>query len=175
MAGMSSTLTIRFATSADLANLHPVIERAYRGDSARTGWTHEADLLDDQRTDLVTLAAILDNPSERLLVAEAGGSAVGCVQISDRDGGVAYLGLLCIDPAQQAGGMGRQLIAAAEAYAVSCFGATLMEMTVIDSRRELVAYYERRGYLRSGEVRDFPVPVRPPLHMVVLVKTLSGG
>lgn len=174
MAGMPSpSLDIRFAVPADLETLHPVIERAYRGDSARTGWTHEADLLDDQRTDLATLSAILDNPSERLLVAEAGGSVVGCVQISDRGGGVAYLGLLCIDPARQAGGMGRRLIAAAEAQAVAQFAATLMEMTVIDSRRELVAYYERRGYRPTGEARDFPVPVTPPLQMVVLAKALS--
>jgi hypothetical protein len=47
-----------------------------------------------------------------------------------------------------------------------------MEMTVIDSRVELIAYYERRGYVRTPERRDFPIPVTPPLTMTVLVKSL---
>ena len=44
-ARMTEVLTVRTATPADLPRMHPVIERAYRGDSARQGWTHEADLL----------------------------------------------------------------------------------------------------------------------------------
>src|SRR4051794_12606418 len=127
-----SKLHIRLAYPADLPRLHPVIERAYRGDAARGGWTHEADLLDGTRTDLATLAAILPEPAERLLVAERDGAIIGCVQVSDRGGGIAYLGLLCVDPLLQAGGLGRQLIAAAEAEARTAFAATTMEMTVID-------------------------------------------
>lgn len=44
-------MNIRFATHDDIPALHDLVERAYRGDSARQGWTHEADLLDGQRTD----------------------------------------------------------------------------------------------------------------------------
>lgn len=164
--------SIRVARSADLARLHPVIERAYRGDSARQGWTHEADLLDDTRTDPATLAEILRDPAERLLVAEDGDTMLGCVQVSDRGGGLAYLGLLCIEPLHQARGLGRQLLAAAEATARTAFGATVIEMIVIDRRVELIAYYERRGYTRTGETRDFPRLVDPPLFMSVLAKPL---
>ena len=166
---------IRLAAPADLVRLHPVIERAYRGDSARGGWTHEADLLDDQRTDIATLAAILDAPGERLLVAERDGAIIGCVQISDRGDGTSYLGLLCVDPKRQAGGLGKRLVAQAEAQAVRTFNAARMEMTVIDSRIELIRYYERRGYRISGETRPFPVLVDPPLQFVVLVKALAAG
>ncbi|AJP71574.1 GNAT family N-acetyltransferase [Sphingomonas hengshuiensis] len=165
-------LTLRPATPADLPALHPVIERAYRGDSARQGWTHEADLLDDTRTDAGALVAILADPAERLLIAVEDNAILGCVQVSDRGGGRAYLGLLCIEPMRQAGGLGRQLIAAAEETARTAFGATMIEMTVIDRRVELIAYYERRGYVRTGETRDFPVPVDPPLYMTVLAKPL---
>lgn len=166
---------IRLAAPADLARLHPVIERAYRGDSARGGWTHEADLLDDQRTDIETLTAILDAPGERLLVAELDGVIIGCVQVSDRGHGTSYLGLLCVDPERQAGGLGKQLMAQAEALAVHTFNAARMEMTVIDSRIELIRYYERRGYRVSGETRPFPVLVDPPLQFAVLVKALAAG
>jgi GNAT superfamily N-acetyltransferase len=166
-------MLIRVATESDLPALHPVIERAYRGDSARAGWTFESDLLEDDRTDLEELGAILRSPSDRLLVAlSEDGVPIGCVQITSKGEGLSYLGLLCIDPVLQAGGLGRMMIAAAEGLARDVFGARTMEMTVIDQRSELVAYYERRGYALTGEKRPFPVLLDPPLAMVVLEKPL---
>lgn len=44
---MARPMNIRPATHADLPALHAVIERADRGDSARQGWTFEADLRSD--------------------------------------------------------------------------------------------------------------------------------
>ncbi|MDK2770216.1 GNAT family N-acetyltransferase [Sphingomonas sp.] len=166
-----TTVQVRPATLADLPPLHPVVERAYRGDAARQGWTHEADLLSDTRTDLETLATLIDGNS-RILIALDGDTILGCVNIADRGDGLAYLGLLCVDPTIQARGIGKRLIAAAEAAARDTFAATSVEMTVIDRRAELIAWYERHGYARSGETRPFPVPVDPPLTMVVLAKPL---
>ncbi|HEX8302425.1 GNAT family N-acetyltransferase [Sphingomonas sp.] len=164
---------IRVAALDDLPRLHRLIERAYRGESARAGWTHEADLISEgARTDLPALTAIVEDPSQRLLVAERDGAVIGCVQLSDKGKGTAYLGLLSVDPALQAGGIGRRLLDAAERLAREVFEAKRMEMTVIDRREELIAWYRRRGYLPSGESRDFPIPLDPPLFMAVLVKPL---
>jgi len=163
---------IRLATPSDLPRLHAVIERAYRGEEARAGWTHEGDLLKGARTDAATLEAILAAPDACLLIALSDDSPIGCVQVTDRGDGLCYLGLLCVDPLLQAGGLGRLLLEAAENLACDTFGASAMEMTVIDSRVELIAYYERRGYVRTPERRDFPIRVTPPLTMTVLVKTL---
>jgi hypothetical protein len=69
---MPDIVTIRVATRDDLPALHPVIERAYRGETARGGWTHEADLIEGARTDITTLAAIVEDPAQRLLIALAG-------------------------------------------------------------------------------------------------------
>ena len=165
-------VAIRPAGAGDLSAIHPVVELAYRGDSARGGWTHEADLVSGDRTDIATLASLLAGPS-RLLVALDGDAVLGCVNIADRGDGLAYLGLLCVDPTLQGGGIGKQLLAAAEATARDDFAATRIEMTVIDRRAELIAWYQRHGYLPSGEVRPFPVQLDPPLSMVVLVKSLS--
>ncbi|MDP5278464.1 GNAT family N-acetyltransferase [Sphingomonas sp. DG1-23] len=170
---MPDIVTVRTATSADLPRLHPVIERAYRGESARQGWTHEADLIQGQRTDLATLEAIVADPAQRLLIAEQDGATIGCVNLADKGDGLAYLGLLCIDPALQAAGAGRQLLAAAEAWARDELHADRIEMTVIDVRHRLIAWYERRGYVQTGERRDFVFPVEPPLFMTVLVKSLA--
>ncbi|MDO7842649.1 GNAT family N-acetyltransferase [Sphingomonas immobilis] len=166
--------TSRLAVAADLERLHPVIERAYRGDSARAGWTHEADIIaEGTRTDMATLEGILADPTTRLIVALHGDTPIGCVQVSDKGSGIAYLGLLCIDPLLQAGGLGRQLITAAEDLARDSFAAMGIEMTVIEQRAELIAYYERRGYAQTGERRDFPIPLDPPLFMTVLAKRLA--
>lgn len=164
---------IRAATIADLSALHRVIERAYRGDSARLGWTHEADLLSGTRTDPAELAAIVDDPAQVLLLLLENGSPLGCVNVADKGGGLAYLGLLCIEPTRQGDGLGRQLMAGAEAHARDSFGCHTIEMTVIEQRRELMAYYQRRGWHITGERRPFPVPLDPPYVMSVLAKPLT--
>lgn len=170
---MTDTVTVRIAVPADLPRLHPVIERAYRGDSARQGWTHEADLLSGERIDDATLAAMMDDPAQILLIAEAANGPVGCVSLTARGDGPVYLGLLCVDPMRQAAGIGKAIIAAAETVARDALDADRIEMTVIDSRTELIAYYERRGFVRTGERRPFPIPLDPPLGMVVLEKALA--
>lgn len=163
----------RPARHDDLPALHAVIQRAYRGDSAREGWTHEADLLDDERITPEALAAIIDDPSSLLLLAEQGGLPVGSVQLSDKSDGEVYLGLFCIDPAVQAGGLGRALLSAAEEWAHKHFSATRTTMTVIDSRTELIAYYVRRGYSEVAWGLDFVTAVDPPLFMTKLQKRLG--
>ncbi len=166
-------MLIRPATPADIPELHPLIERAYRGEASRAGWTHEADYLSGPRTDAATLAAIIAAPAETMLVGVDAGRVVACVQISDRRDGLAYLGFLAVEPVGQATGLGRTMIAAAEDHARG-FGATRMEMTVVDRRTTLIAYYERRGYALTGETRPFPAALLEgvPLAFVVLAKSL---
>lgn len=150
-------MDIRIATAADIPALLALVHSAYRGDSARKGWTHEADLLDGQRTDAPALGAMLADPDQRILLASDGGAPVGCVAIARVAGGTAYLGMLSVDPERQAGGLGRTLMARAEAAAAREFGADRIEMTVIRQRAELIAWYERRGYRLTGERRPFPL------------------
>ncbi len=172
-------MNIRPATLDDIATLHTLIECAYRGDSAKRGWTHEADLLDDQRTDADELAAIISAPDQAILLAQDDADTlIGCVQISNKGPHLAYLGLLTVDPARQAGGIGRTMMAVAESHAAQHFSASAMEMTVIAQRAELIAWYERRGYSLTGETRPFPHDTAgqatpEPLHFVVLQKPLK--
>lgn len=169
----------RLARPGDAAALQPLVHRAYRGDSARAGWTHEADLLDGQRIDAVDLESLIADPTQVVIVAEASGAAVGCVQVSDKGEGLAYLGMLTVDPMLQGSGLGRALIDEAERVAKDRFGANRMEMTVIVQRTELIDWYVRRGYALTGERRPFPVtdprfglPKRDDLEFVVLGRAL---
>lgn len=158
---MDEAYRFRPATVADIAAAHALIESGYRGDSARRGWTHEADLLGGQRTDREALADIIADPEQTLLLAERGARLVGCVLIADegeREGDrIAYLGMLTVDPELQSQGLGRRLIAEAEIWARDRYAATIMEMTVISRRVELVEWYVRRGYARTGRQAPFPV------------------
>lgn len=164
--------TIRPALAADLPALKALLESAYRGDSARQGWTHEADLLEDERITAEDLAAALADPAQHTLVAlDDAGAVYGTITITDKGDGLSYLGMLAVDPARQAGGLGRALITAGEDVARG-FGAKRMEMTVISRRAELIAYYERRGFLCTGETRPFPYGGVTHLAMVVLEKSL---
>jgi predicted N-acetyltransferase YhbS len=170
---------IRPAILSDIPALHRLVERAYRGDSARKGWTHEADLLGGQRTDVEALTTIIADPTQRILIAVNDAGVIGCVQVSQKDADTAYLGLLSVDPDVQAGGLGKALIIEAERTAQREFGAQVIEMTVISQRFELIAYYERRSYALTGETRAFPLdderfglPVTRDLSFVVLAKRL---
>lgn len=176
-----SEVVFRPATADDLDALHALVTRAYRGDAARLGWTHEADLLDGQRTDVEALSEVIGDPSKTIVLAHHGGVLIGCVMLTRQDDGSAYLGMLSVEPVRQSSGLGRRLLTAAEAEAARRFGAVSIEMTVIRQRPELIAWYERRGYALTGATAEFPMdderfglPKRRDLQFVVLSKSLQG-
>jgi predicted N-acetyltransferase YhbS len=173
---------IRTAHAADIPALHALVESAYRGDSARQGWTHEADLLDGQRTDPGRLGAQLADPAQTILIEDGPDGLTGCVAVTDLGQGAAMLGMLAVKPVLQGGGLGGRLIIAAETFAADRLGAHVMKMTVIPHRHELIAYYGRRGYRQTGETAAFPVhdpgfgiPKVDDLAFMVLAKPLPGS
>lgn len=166
-------LTIRRAAPVDAEAIRALVEKAYRGDSARRGWTHEADLIETDRTSLVDIAATIADPDRVMLIALTGAQVVGTVTAARIAPGRCYMGMLGVDPDCQAGGLGKRLIAAAEAAAVDLFGAQVMEMTVIATRRELVAWYVRLGYALTGEERVLPGMKADHLRMAVLERALA--
>ena len=150
---MTAPLTVRVAEAADVDSLLALVHSAYRGPSGREGWTSEADLIDGPRTTRELLAADVADPSISVLVA---GDLLGCAAVTHEAGAsTASFGLFAVRPGLQGGGVGSALLAAAEDHARER-GATVMEMLVIDRREELIAWYERRGYARTGESRPFP-------------------
>lgn len=160
------------AAAADAPALKALLEAAYRGDSARAGWNHEADILDDERIGRAELDALLADRAVTILTARDGEALIGCVAVTRKETALGYLGMLCVLPTLQSGGLGRRLLDAAEDHA-RALGFAAMEMTVIDSRDALIAWYERRGYRRTGETRPFPVLRDPPVTFVVLEKPLG--
>ena len=97
---------MRAAKAADIAAILALVESGFRGPSARRGWTHEADLLGGQRTDAQALAEMIADPKLRFLLIEEAGALIGCVTVSDKGEGCAYLGMLTVRPDLQGGGAG---------------------------------------------------------------------
>lgn len=179
---MSAPLFRRAGTS-DIAVAYGLIESAFRGDSAKRGWTHEADLLGGQRTDVEAIAGIVADPAQTLILAEQDGALRGCVLVADKgrreQDHIAYLGMLTVSPLLQGGGLGRALVVEAERHARETVGATIMEMTVIKQRTELIDWYLRRGYALTNREEPFPlddprfgIPKTRDLVFVVMAKAL---
>jgi GNAT superfamily N-acetyltransferase len=168
----------RAATTADVPALVALVNSAYRGESSKAGWTTEADLLGGQRIDVDGLTEIITTPGNIILVHVKDDIPVACVHL-ERTGQDCYLGLLTVQPTIQGSGLGRRMLEAAERWALEHWCSRSMHMTVIVQRVELIAWYERHGYSRTGERKPFPygderfgLPRRDDLVFEVLCKPL---
>lgn len=175
---VTAPLQFRAATPDDVPAVVALVESAYRGEASRAGWTTEADLLDGRRTGPDDVGAVIARPLSRLLLAERGGALVACAHVAVEDG-AGYFGMFSVVPGLQGGGIGHAVLAEAERVARAEFGMAMMRMTVIDVREELIAWYERRGYRRTGLKKPFPygdarfgLPRRDDLRFEVLEKPL---
>ncbi|PWB97740.1 GNAT family N-acetyltransferase [Salinibacterium hongtaonis] len=174
-------LEFRPAIEADVAAIVELVTSAYRGDESREGWTTEADLIDGQRIDPLVLARDIRRPNSLVLLAHDGGELVGCAHVAKADDATGYFGMFAVRPGGQGVGLGKRILQYAEDLAADAWGITSMELTVIEPRLELIDFYVRRGYARTGEFREFPygddrfgVPLRDDLRMVVLRKELAA-
>jgi len=171
-------ILFRNAVEADIPALVPLVTSAYRGDASRAGWTTEADLLDGNRIDPEVLRADILRAGSRILLAERGADMLGCAHVCIEDG-AGYFGMFSIRPDLQGAGLGKLLLAEAERVVREEWKLPAMRMTVIDVREELIAFYERRGYRRTGIKKPFPatdprfgIPRRDDLRFEVLEKPL---
>lgn len=175
---MSPPLHFRAAAAADTDAIVHLVESAYRGDASRAGWTTEADFLDGRRTGTDDVAACLARPRSRILLAERDGVLLACAHVAEEDG-CGYFGMFAVQPGLQGSGIGKQVLAECERIARDDWQLPAMRMTVIDIRDSLIAFYQRRGYRRTGIRKPFPygdarfgLPLRDDLRFEILEKPL---
>jgi len=174
----ANKLTFRIATIDDAEPVQTLVQSAYRGDSSRQGWTHEADLLGGERIDVAAIREKITAEGNTVIMAfDETGRLTACCEITQKSPDVAYFGMFAVDPTRQAGGFGRQVLEYAESYCRDTLGVKKLEMTVIWTRHELIAWYARRGFRKTGETRPFPIHelnngwmLKDDLHFEVLEK-----
>ncbi len=171
-------LQFRAAGIDDVDAVVALVESAYRGDSSRAGWTTEADFLGGQRTDSDAVTLLLSAPGNRILLCERTRELLACAHV-EKQGEIGYFGMFAVRPTLQGAGVGRSVLAEAERIARVEWSCREMQMTVISIRTELVAWYERCGYRRTGVYKPFPygdvrfgIPKRDDLRFEVLSKGL---
>ncbi|MEY4515455.1 MAG: hypothetical protein RLZZ450_7577 [Pseudomonadota bacterium] len=175
---------------SDVDAIVALVESAYRGDASRVGWTTEADLLDGQRTDRDEVEGLIKSPHARFTLAfvaasegvasSAGDSLLVGSVLLELSPGRAYVGMVSVRPEFQARGVGRALLTECERIVRNEQPESRLRITVIGLRTELITWYERRGFRRTGEREAFPygqprfgLPRRADLYFEVLEKDLA--
>ncbi|OCX54158.1 GNAT family N-acetyltransferase [Mucilaginibacter sp. PPCGB 2223] len=164
---------IKRATVTDVPALVKLINRSYRGDAAAKGWTTESHLLDGIRIDAETLTGYIQDKDTIILKCINNNELQGSVYINKKDSDI-YFGMLTVDPDRQNTGIGKLLLKHVEWFAREQ-NCNRIYMTVITIREELIAWYERHGFKKTGEVNPFPEDTRfgiqkQPLELLVMEK-----
>lgn len=174
----ASQLTFRHGRPSDTATLYSLVNAAFASDTTTQVWLTPArvevfprSLFESKATATDTVCLVATSPAsgpDSNAAADGPADAddsdghriVGCCYIrhndADRTASRAWLGTLAVDPTLHGRGLGRQLLAYAERYAVVEWGSRRMEMDVVSSRAELMAWYEKVGYRRTGSEKPFP-------------------
>lgn len=166
------------ATPTDIPALVLLVNAAYRGigedqaEASPKGWTNESHLIKGARTNAEGIAELLQAPNSIIQKCiDEKGELAGCVHFQKQEH-ILYLGMLSVWPAGQGQGIGKHLLDAAANYAVEN-KCEKIHITVISARPELIAWYERHSYQRTGEILPFHAGEKfgiqqQPLELVVL-------
>lgn len=147
-----SRLKLVAATPDRLEHIVDLVNAAYRGDS---GWTKETDIIAGHRTTREEIASLLADDNTHVLLAVENRRMLACICIEYK-APEAHIGLFAVSPQLQGNGLGKQVLALAEDFAREQLHAQAFVMAVISQRSELMAYYERRGYVKTGRLEPFP-------------------
>jgi len=165
----------RIANESDASTIAELVNTAYRPSSGAAGWTHESKLVTGNRTNPTQVIELIRRANSVIILGITNLAIVACAHIEKRDEN-CHIGMLAVNPALQAAGAGKHLLALAESYSNEVFKAEKFILVVVSSRSELIAFYLRRGYHRTGSVMDYPLsanvgtPKNPALKIEVLEK-----
>jgi GNAT superfamily N-acetyltransferase len=154
-------LPLRLAEPEDAENIARLVNAAYRV---------ERFFSNDDRTNMEGVRAHLQEG--KFLLVEESGVLLACVYV-EVQGERGYFGLLSVDPEHQGAGLGSRLAEAAEDYCRAA-GCRFMDITIVNLRKKLPAFYGRLGYVESG-TEPYPADLHPivPCHLIQMSKPLS--
>lgn len=153
---MISALSFRPAVTSESCKIAVLVNASYRDETSRQGWTTEADLLDGLRTSAEEVRRLIELDHSTILLCMNDTGIVGSVCL-EKHADAAHIGMFVVNPILQGLGIGKRLLTYAEGYARQHWAVKKFLMHVITLRHELIAFYERRGYRRTGVFETFPV------------------
>ncbi len=171
---MSST---RLANKKDILKIVALVESVYRGESAAQGWTSESDILDGQRTDAAMIQQMMLSPDNFFYVIDQDRKTLLASVHLKKEPTLGYIGMVAVSTLVQNQGLGKKLLIFCEEK-IRSWSLRRAQITVIHTRSELIAWYERFGYVRTGVSYPFPEDPRfgepkvVGLELVELVKCL---
>jgi len=148
---MTDRVALAIARTSEAQAINALLNLAYRGER---GWTTEANLVDGERSTVSDVVLLIE--SSVFLIHKNKNELVACICLQS-NGSEVYIGSFAVHPNHQADGLGRAVLSAAEKYAAYELEATQLIMLVLSARDELIAFYERRGYRRTGIVQAYPL------------------
>ncbi|KAF4970974.1 hypothetical protein FSARC_2077 [Fusarium sarcochroum] len=156
---MSSNFHFRTATSDDAPHLQDLIQSAFRALDKNNTWVGSPELAASFSIELDVVLDRITSPDGKILIASdtQDGPAVGCVAVFKRSPGYGRLALLAVDPNMHRGGLGRQVLAYGEEYLAREMGVTKFGLNALVTRVELIKWYERQGYVKTGETSTIPL------------------
>ena len=149
-------ISYRLAQLDDVYSLVDFINFAYRGEGSKAGWTTEADLLEGVRTTPQEITNLIQSKEAFFLLSFDENELIGCI-LAEKKHQKALLGMFVTKPTLQGQGLGKQLLEKAEQKIKEKWEITHFMMVVISCRKELLAYYERRGYSYTNQTLSFPL------------------
>lgn len=149
-------LNFREALIEDAASIAALVNAAYRGESSKQGWTTEANILNGHRTNASEIQQLIEAENSKIIVCIQDSNLIGSIHLHKIDCSV-HFGMFAVKPSLQNLNVGKQLLAEAEFFAKKSWQAQKFVMLVITVRDELIAFYERRGYKRTGMLQKFPI------------------
>ena len=174
-------MLLEHASEPDYPAIIDLVNVAYRGHGTVESWNIESGIIEGTRlTNSLLREDLAAKPHAHFLVHREPESRaiIGTVWLEPVDTDTWYLGLFTVDPALQKQHLGRALLSAAEDFAKG-HGARSIRMGVLSVRDALIAWYERRGYTRTGKTEPFPYgddrfgkPVRDDLEFIILEREI---
>lgn len=157
MADSLKNLNFRVASADDAAELQQLIQVAFRAEDSRQGWIADMALNRRFTVGIAQIEKAATEPDSDFLVAsDSAGNTVATIGVSKQEPDHARIFMLAVDRRHQQGGLGRQVLAYAEEYCQRNWGVTRLGLDALSTRHELISWYLRRGYQKTGETKPFP-------------------
>jgi len=159
---MIKEINIHQAKAENTDEICRLINSAYRGEP---GWTNETHIVAGERTNTNDLVTLLNKTDSHMLIATHNQKIIACICL-DINEQHAYIGSFAVSPEYQNTGIGKKTLNFAENFAINHLGINKLIMSVISQRTELIEFYERRGYRRTGKKDNYPVHLNVGMPLV---------